>query len=124
MAKDESPASEKAYLGADVAEEGERLVVKKVYAGAPAYEQGLNAGDQIVAVNNMRANKEFFEARLAEKRPGDLLTLTIFRADDLSTMLIKLGARSDAIYRIVPVGNPSAQQKQIHQSWLGATPPQ
>jgi predicted metalloprotease with PDZ domain len=123
VAKDEAKAVEKAYLGADLADEGDRLVVKKVYAGAPAYEQGLNAGDQVVALNNMRANKEFFEARLAEKRPGDLITLTIFRFDDLSTMLIKLGARSDAIYRIVPAANPTAAQKQVYQSWLGAASP-
>lgn len=120
MAKDDSAAVEKAYLGADLAEESERLIVKKVYAGAPAYEQGLNAGDQIVALNNMRASKEFFDARVAEKRPGDLLTLTIFRADDMSTMLIKLGGRSNAVYRILPVTNPTAQQKQIYRSWLGA----
>ena len=124
MARDETAAVEKAWLGADLADEGERLVVKKVYAGAAAFEQGLNAGDQIVALNNMRANKEFVEARLNEKRPGDLVTLTIFRTDDLSTMLIKLGGRSNAIYRILPVANPTAEQKQIHQSWLDTTAPQ
>jgi predicted metalloprotease with PDZ domain len=90
-----------------------------VYAGSPAYEQGLNTGDQIVALGNMRANKEFFDARVAEKRPGDLLNLTIFRADDLSTLLIKLGAQTNAVYRIVPVDNPTEQQKRIYESWLG-----
>jgi predicted metalloprotease with PDZ domain len=116
---DGSKAVEKAYLGADLIQEGERLLVKKVYAGTPAYEQGLNAGDQILAVNNMRANKEFIEARLAEKRPGDLVTFTIFRTDDLSTLLIKLGGRLDSVYRIVPVEKPNNEQRQVHQSWLG-----
>ena len=115
---DLTKAVEEAYLGADLAQEADRLMVKHVYAGSPAYEQGLNTGDQIMALNNMRANKEFFEARLAEKRPGDLVTLTIFRSDDLSTLLIKLGRSTDATYRIVPVDNPSDQQKQIYQSWL------
>src|SRR4029079_6169597 len=50
----------KVYFGADVAEEEGRLIVRRVYAGSPAYEQGLNAGDQIVAMDNMRATKEFF----------------------------------------------------------------
>ena len=121
-ATDGSKAVEKPYLGADLAQEGDRLLVKKVYAGAPAYEQGLNTGDQIVAFNNMRANKEFLEARIAEKRPGDLVTLTIFRSDDLSTLLIKLGGRLDSAYRIVPVDNPVDEQKRIYQSWLGAPP--
>jgi predicted metalloprotease with PDZ domain len=115
-------AVEKPFLGADVAQEEDRLMVKKVYAGAAAYEQGLNAGDQIVAFNNMRANKEFVDARIAEKRPGDLITLTIFRSDDLSTLLIKLGARVDSVYRIVPVDNAVDEQKRIYQSWLSAPP--
>ena len=119
-AADGSKALEKAYLGADLTQEGERLLVKKVYAGAPAYEQGLNAGDQIVALNNMRTNKEFFETRLAEKHPGDPLTLSIFRSDDLSTLLIKLGARLGSVYRIVAVDKPTDEQKRIYQSWLGA----
>lgn len=117
---DGSKAVEKPYLGADLVQEEDRLLVKKVYAGAPAYEQGLNTGDQIVAFNNMRANKDLLEARIAEKRPGDLVTLTIFRSDDLSTLLIKLGGRVDSVYQIVPANNPVDEQKRIYQSWLGA----
>ena len=46
------------FFGADLAQQGERLMVTKVYAGSPAYEQGLNAGDQIVAFDNMRASQK------------------------------------------------------------------
>jgi predicted metalloprotease with PDZ domain len=91
-----------------------------VYAGSPAYEQGLNSGDQIVALDNMRVNRDFFNARLAEKRPGQLVNLTIFRFDDLSSLPIRLGSISDAIYRIVPVINPTDDQKQVYRSWLGS----
>lgn len=119
-AAEATKANEKAYLGADLVQEGDRLMVRRVYAGAPAYDQGLNAGDQIVALNNMRASREFFEARLAEKRPGDLVTLTIFRSDDLSMLPLKLGGRAAAPYRIVPVESASDEQKRIYQSWLAA----
>jgi predicted metalloprotease with PDZ domain len=113
-------ARPQAYLGADLAQEGDRLMVRRVYAGSPAYEQGLNTGDQIVALNNMRVNKNFFDARLEEKHPGDPVSLTIFRTDDLSTLLIKLGARSYAPYRIIPVAQPTDEQKRNYQAWLGA----
>ena len=113
-------AVDRAYLGAELVQEGERLLVKRVYAASPAYEQGLNAGDQVVALNNMRANKDFLEARIAEKRAGDLVSLTIFRSDDLSVLLIKLGAQSDASYRIIPTAKPTSEQKRIYQSWLGS----
>lgn len=108
------------YFGADVAEEGGRLVVRRVYAGSPAYEQGLNAGDQIVALDNVRvATRDFFNARMAEKKPGDLVNLTIFRFDDLSTLLIKLGERREGTYRLVPLPNQTEAQKRVYRSWLG-----
>jgi predicted metalloprotease with PDZ domain len=107
------------YLGADTVEDGNRLIVRRVYAGSPAYEQGLNTGDQIVALNNNRVNKEFFDTRIAEKRPGDLINLTIFRFDELSTLLVKLGGRTEGTYRIQPVENPTEMQKRIYQAWLG-----
>lgn len=113
-------AQEKAYLGADLNQEADRLLVTRVYAGSPAYEQGLNSGDQIVALDNMRVSKDFFDARLAEKRPGQLAILTIFRFDDLSSLPIKLGSSSDAIYRIVAVTNPTGEQQRVYQSWLSA----
>lgn len=109
------------FFGADLTQEGDRVLVRRVYAGSPAYEQGLNAGDQIIAFNNMRATREFVEARIAERRPGDLVSLTIFRSDDLSTLLIKLGRRATGSFRIVAIDNPSAQQKQLYQLWLGVT---
>jgi predicted metalloprotease with PDZ domain len=115
----DSKVEEKPYLGAELAQEGDRLMVRTVLAGGPAYEQGLNTGDQIVAFNNMRATKSFLEARLAEKRPGDPISLTIFRFDDLSTLLIKLGGRRDAAYTIVASPTATDLQKRIYESWLG-----
>jgi len=109
---------EKVYFGADVAQEEDRLIVRRVYAGSPAYEQGVNAGDQIVALDNMRVTRDFFNARLAEKKPGDLINLTIFRFDDLSTLLIKLAERREGTYRIVPLPSQTEAQKRVYKSWL------
>jgi predicted metalloprotease with PDZ domain len=109
---------EKVFFGADTQEVDGKLMVRRVVAGSPAYDQGLNSGDQIVALNNMRADKEFFDARIAEKKPGELINLTIFRADDLSTLLIKLGSRTDTSYRIVPLAGATPAQKEIYRSWL------
>jgi len=117
---DDKARVEKPYLGADLAQEDDRLMVKRVLAGSPAYEQGLNAGDQIVALNNMRANKQFFDARIAEARPGDMITLTVFRFDDLRTVLVRLGQAAGSPYRIEPVENPTSEQRRTYESWLRA----
>ena len=103
-----------------MAQEEDRLIVRRVYAGSPAYEQGLNAGDQIVALDNMRVTRDFFNARIAEKKPGDRIALSIFRFDDLSTLLITLGGRREGTYRLVPLPNATDAQKRIYRQWLGA----
>jgi len=109
----------KAFLGADLEQTGDRLLITHVRAGAPAYEQGLNANDQIVALDGARVTKETFEARIAEKKPGDTARVTVFRFDDLRTFEIRLGSHVDAPFRIVPVAQASDEQKRIYQAWLG-----
>ncbi|HKG61468.1 MAG TPA: PDZ domain-containing protein [Pyrinomonadaceae bacterium] len=113
-------ADAKVYFGADVAQDDDRLIVRRVYAGSPAYEQGLNAGDQIVAMDNMRVTRDSFNARMAEKKPGEVVNLTIFRFDDLSSLLIKLSDKREMTYRIMPVTTATALQKQIYKSWLSS----
>jgi len=114
------PAAPEAYLGATLEEKDGRLSVKNVPAGTPAYEQGLSAFDQIVAVDGFRATLEQLNARLADKRPGDGLALSVFRGDELRTLQLKLGARAAVAYRIVPLAGATAQQQRNYQSWLGA----
>jgi predicted metalloprotease with PDZ domain len=110
------------FLGADLEEkpDGDLIVIKSVRAGSPAYEQGLNAKDRIIALDGARVTKETFEARIAEKKPGDTVRVTVFRFDDLRTFEIRLGAHVDAPFRIVPVAQASDEQKRIYQAWLGA----
>lgn len=113
------PPAERVYFGADVAQEGDRLMVRRVLTGTPAYDQGLNTNDQIVALDNQRINQQLFLAKLAEKRPGDILNLTIFRDEDLRTFAIKLGKRIVADYKIVPVKQPTPEQMRQYRAWTG-----
>jgi predicted metalloprotease with PDZ domain len=112
------PPAERAYLGVRLKQDNDRLMITRVYAGGPAYDQGLNTDDQIVALDGIRVKEDSFNARLAEKRPGDTITLTLFRLDDLRTLTIKLGSRLDAAYRIVPVSTPSPDQVRLRQGWI------
>jgi predicted metalloprotease with PDZ domain len=117
------PAAESSYFGANLRQDTDRLVVTNVLAGSPAYNQGLNAGDQIVALDGMRATLDFLNARLNERKPGDEVRITVFRNDDLRTFTVKLGARPDNGYRIVPVKNPTAEQTRLYEQWMGAPLP-
>ena len=107
-----------AYLGAELEDSGEFVTVKNVRAGSPAYEQGLNAKDLIIAFDGERANTKRLLALLSAKHPGDLVHLTVFRNDDVRTIDIRLGGRIASDYQIVPLPNRSEQQKRIYDSWM------
>lgn len=115
----EPSGREEAFLGANLSQQGERLNVTSIPAGTPAYEQGLNTGDQIVAVDGYRASQQFLQSYLAEKKPSDKVTLTVFRFDKLLELEIELGKRPTGQYRIVAVENPTEQQKALYQSYFG-----
>ena len=106
------------HLGADLEDSGDFINVKDVRAGTPAYEQGLNAKDKIVALDGARVDKDTFEALIAAKRPGDTVHISIFRNDDLRTFDIKLGGTVDAPYRIVPIAQATDEEKRIAGGWL------
>jgi predicted metalloprotease with PDZ domain len=108
-----------AYLGLQAVQDGDRLIVRRIPAGSPAFDQGLNTGDQILAVNGVRVNQTGFYERLAERKPGDTVSLTIFRDDDLRTIQVKLGGRVNAPYRILPVDTATQEQKDLYRAWIG-----
>ena len=107
----------KGFLGADLDDNGDFINVKDVRAGTPAYEQGLNARDKIVALDGLHLKREAFEAAITAK-PGEMVRITVLRNDDLRTLEIKLGVNADAPYRIVQLASSTDQQKRVYQSWL------
>lgn len=113
-----TPIAERAYFGASLVQTNDRLMVRSVRAGTPAYAQGMSSDDQIVALDGWRVTLDTWDARLAEKKSGDKITLTIFRRDKIRTIEIILGGRVIVPYKIVPVAGPSANQKRLYQDWL------
>jgi predicted metalloprotease with PDZ domain len=105
------------YLGADLEDSGDFINVKDVRAGTAAYEQGLNAKDKIVALNGRHLNKEAFEAAIAAEL-NQPVHITVLRNDNLRTLEIKLGIKSDLPYRIRQLPSLTDEQKRIYQSWV------
>lgn len=110
----------KAYLGATLAQESDRLMVKTTPSGTPAYEQGLNTNDQIIAVDGHRVNLQSLNSYLDQKKGGDKITLSLFRFDVLRNMEITLASNSAINYKIVPVENPTEEQRAVYRSFLNA----
>lgn len=110
---------ETAFLGADLRQEGEKLNVTSLPAGTPAYEQGLNTGDQIIAVDGNRASQTFLQSYLADKKIGDKIKLTVFRFDRMRDIEIVLGGRAPQSYKITAVANPTDAQRKLYLDYFG-----
>jgi predicted metalloprotease with PDZ domain len=119
LAADEAN-KDKAYIGADLVEENNRLTIRSIPAGTPAYEQGLNTGDQIVAIDGYRASNSFLQTYIGERKPNDTVKLTIFRFDKLRDVTFKLGANTRKEFRFKPVAQPSDEQRRLYREYLRA----
>ena len=111
---------ETTYLGANLRQDGDRLTITSVPKETPAYQQGLNANDQIVAVDGVRANQTFLQNYLGEKKVGDKVKLTVFRFDELREIEITLGGRARVAYQIAALDAPTDEQKMVYKNYLGA----
>jgi len=107
------------YLGANLRQDGDRLTIASLPKETPAYEQGLNSGDQIVAVDGFRANQTFLGNYIGEKKIGDKIRLTVFRFDALRDIEITLGGRARPAYTIVAADAPTDEQRTIYKTFLG-----
>ena len=116
-----SETAGKPYLGADLALENGKLLVKRVYAGAPAYNQGLNVNDEIIALDGWRVTLEQLNKRIAEKKKGDVIILTLFRADELRAFQFTLDTRPEPDYRIMRLPDPTLAQQRLYRGWLNAS---
>jgi predicted metalloprotease with PDZ domain len=119
--KGDRPVRRKAFLGADLEDkpDGDFIVIKSVRAGSPAYEQGLNAKDKIIALDGARVDKDSFEALIAAKRPDDMVRIMVFRFDDVRTFDIRLAGQVAGPYVVIPIAQVGEQQRRIYQAWLG-----
>ncbi len=110
--------STQAYIGADLTEENNRLTIRAIPNDSPAFEQGLNTGDQIVAVDGYRASNSFLQTYIAERKPNDTVRLTIFRFDKLRDVTFKLGANTRAAFSFRPVEQPTDEQKKLYRDYM------
>ena len=114
------PNRGKAYIGADLAEDSGRLTIRTIAAGTPAYEQGLNTGDQIVAIDGYRASQSFLQSYLGNKKPNDKVRLTVFRFDRMRDIDLILGENTRRDYSFLPVEAPTEIQARLYQEYLNA----
>ena len=109
------------YLGIKVARENGKEIIKFVAVDSPAYQAGIDAQDELLALDGMRVSAEQLNERLKDYQSGDIIQLTVFHKDELKTLSVELATSQPSSYQVVKLKHLSDLQKQNLAAWLGTT---
>jgi predicted metalloprotease with PDZ domain len=84
-------SARQAWLGADTQVEDGSLLVTGIPRGTPAYDAGVDTGDEIVGFGDFRVRPADWEKELANYQPGDRLPLLLARRGRLVRVAVTLG---------------------------------
>jgi predicted metalloprotease with PDZ domain len=107
------------HLGVNLKAENGKTLIQFVEAGSPAAVAGVDAGDELLAIDGWRVTTEQLSDRLKDYSIGDTIQVSVFHQDELRTLPVTLGTPSPSRYQIVPVETPCEAQKQNLAGWLG-----
>src|SRR5690606_31536397 len=108
---------ESPYLGLRLSG-GSPAPVSAVLSDGPAYGSGLIVGDQIVAIDGRRAERDL-EGMLEALAPGESVTIDYFRRDELRQVQITPVWRPDGEWTISRIDEPTEAQMAAYESWIG-----
>lgn len=105
------------FLGAVTSSSNGKLLITSVFRDSPAWVDGLNVNDEIVAVNGVRATDDI-NRFLAGRKPGDVLSVQISRSGSMKNLRITLKNNPRKSYKIERLPSPTAAQQSLYRKWL------
>lgn len=117
---DTAPGSKGCSLGAVVATVDGMLAIQRVHFGQPAYEAGLAAGDQLLAINGQRVTESTLDPLLSQAEAGVGIELHYFRRGLLQTGVLPYReAPADTCELLaIPAEQLSEPQRVRRDAWL------
>lgn len=107
------------YLGIKVVSENNREMIKYVASESPAALGGIDADDQLLAIDGIKASAKSLNERLKDYVSGDKIQVTVFHQDKLQTLSVSLTEPQASRYEIAIKDNLSELQQQNLVGWLG-----
>ncbi|MFP5285319.1 MAG: PDZ domain-containing protein, partial [Thermoanaerobaculia bacterium] len=119
--KDEEPPG---WLGIESEVQAGRVIVTQVKRGTPAYEAGLNVGDELIALGDYRVPPEGWKDRLKAYRPGQKDTLLVARRERLMRLPIVFGEKPRLVWKLEPDPDATVEQRARLEDWLRGSEPE
>jgi predicted metalloprotease with PDZ domain len=110
-----------ALLGCKLASGAEGRV-SQVFDGSPAQVAGLSAGDQIVALDGLRAAGGNLDKLLTRYQPGETVEILAFRRDELQRFALELATRPPQKWQLKVDAQAGVAARRLRAGWLGKPP--
>ena len=105
-------------LGIIVKSEHGKEMIKSVTSNSPAQLAGVDAGDQLLAIDGFKISADRLTDRLKSYQVGQKIELTIFHGDRLITVPTILAPSQPDRYQLYQIEHPTAIQRQLFQAWV------
>lgn len=115
--------AERGWLGIDPLGRDGRLLVGEVLRDGPAWQAGVNPGDEIVGIEGYRITAGDLSTRMKQYRPGTRIELLVARRERLLTLPVVLGDPPRSSWTLQPDPAASKAQAERRRKWLD-TPPE
>ncbi len=115
-----SPENDRGYFGANISPSGNAINVRNVPSDSPAYEFGINAGDQIIALDGIQTDIRLFNSLVGAKKAGEVIRVSFFRHGNLRELPVTLGKTPARGYVISKVDEPTAEQQALYEGLFGS----
>ncbi len=107
------------WLGSNLIARDGGSVFGPVTAGSPAERAGLSPGDEAISLDGLRLTAANMQARLVRYEPGDVVTLDVFRQDELKRLSVTLGEAPKTTCYLTINDDADANAAARRQAWLG-----
>ncbi|MBL1209315.1 PDZ domain-containing protein, partial [Geminocystis sp. GBBB08] len=106
------------YLGLNLQKKNAIEEITFVDANSPAGKAGIDAGDELLAIDDFRVTADSLNDRLLDYQTNDIIKLTYFHQEELKTAKVKLAPPQPSSYRVKIIDYPSDKQKEMLKKWL------
>ncbi len=106
------------FLGITLEKDGCLEKISFVDRTSPAAQVGIEAGDELLAIDGFRVTGDTLRERLQDYQPNDVIALTVFHQEELKTFHVTLGEVVPASYQLKVMGEQNKSQKELFDNWL------
>lgn len=94
------------------------LTVTQVLADSPAYWDGINVNDELIAINNIRLNADNVQKQLNEAQKNVPSELLVARRGTMKTISVTPSDHPETKYKLIKIEKPDEKMKSLYSGWL------